>query len=210
MALKAELVAPAHTAVVINECQRMVVENDAMLPELVRSAAPMLEALGRLVRAARPAGVQVVHCVVKGRPDGRGGNHNTRMHAVSVKRRAANPDAAPFDPEAGSQVATKIGTAPEDIVLTRVHGMSPMTDTGLDPLLRNLGVSTIVACGVSVNVGLTNLVMDAVNRSYDVVVPTDGAAGVPVAYAEAVMENTIAMIARLTTTEELQSLWGAA
>jgi nicotinamidase-related amidase len=167
----------------------------------------MLEALGRLVRAARAADVQVVHCVVQGRPDGRGGNHNTRMNAVSAKRRAANPDAPFFDPVAGSQVASKIGTEPTDIILTRMHGMSPMTDTGLDSVLRNLGVSTIVACGVSVNVGLTNLVMDSVNRSYDVVVPTDGAAGVPKEYADAVLENTIAMIARLTTTDELCALW---
>jgi nicotinamidase-related amidase len=85
--------------------------------------------------------------------------------------------------------------------------MSPMSDTGLDPILRNLGISTIVACGVSINVGLTNLAMDACNRGYDVVVPRDGAVGVPVEYGEAVLENTISMIARLTTVDELRGLW---
>ena len=84
-----------------------------------------------------------------------------------------------------------------------------MYDSGLDPLLRNLRVTTVVVGGVSVNVGVTNLAMDAMNRSYDVVFPRDGSAGVPAEYAEAVMDNTISMIARLTTVGELVAIWTA-
>jgi nicotinamidase-related amidase len=82
-----------------------------------------------------------------------------------------------------------------------------MTDTGLDPLLRNLGVSTVVVGGVSLNVGVTNVAMDAMNRGYDVVVPRDASAGVPPEYGEQVLNNTISMIARLTTTDELLQIW---
>ena len=103
---------------------------------------------------------------------------------MAKKRQAANPGAKPFDVVAGAQVASKIGSEPSDIIMTRIHGMSPMTETGLDSILRNLGVTTVVACGVSINVGLTNLVMDAVNRGYDVVVPRTAAAGVPKECAE--------------------------
>jgi hypothetical protein len=45
------------------------------------------------------------------------------------------------------------------------------------------------------------------NRSYDVVCPRDGSAGVPAEYAEAMMDNTISMIARLTTVDELIGIW---
>ncbi len=65
----------------------------------------------------------------------------------------------------------ELGPEPEDLVLTRTHGLDPMAGTDLDPVLRNLGVRTIVVTGVSVNVAVTNLVMDAVNRGYDVVLP---------------------------------------
>jgi nicotinamidase-related amidase len=82
-----------------------------------------------------------------------------------------------------------------------------MTDTGLDMILRNLGVTTVVIGGVSVNVGVTNLAMDAMNRSYDVVVARDCCAGVPMTYAEDVMRNTIANIAWLATTDQLLDLW---
>ena len=46
---------------------------------------------------------------------------------------------------------------------SRWHGVGPMGGTDLDAILRNLGVTTIVAVGVSVNIAITNLVMDAVN-----------------------------------------------
>jgi nicotinamidase-related amidase len=123
------------------------------------------------------------------------------------RRARSQPGYVPPDPEAFAEVVPEIGVDPADIVLSRIHGMSCMSDTGLDPLLRNLKVSTVVVGGVSVNVGVTNLAMDAMNRSYDVVCPRDASAGVPAEYAEAVMEHTMSMIARLTTTDELVALW---
>jgi nicotinamidase-related amidase len=206
MALDPALVDPAHTAIVISECQRSVVGDLSNLPQLVEAVAPALANLGRLTKTGRAAGVQVVHCVVKGRADGKGSNQNNRMAGLARRSRAAGIAQA-FDPEEGAQVVDEIGVDQADIVLSRMHGMSPMTDTGLDPLLRNLGVSTVVVGGVSLNVGVTNVAMDAMNRGYDVVVPRDASAGVPPEYGEQVLNNTISMIARLTTTDELLQIW---
>jgi nicotinamidase-related amidase len=206
MPIDPALVDPSHTALVMNECQRGVVGDLATLGQLKELAAEPMANLGRLTRAARAAGVQVIHCVAKGRADGKGGNTNTRMAGVA-RRARQQPGYVPPDPEAFAQVIPEIGVEPEDFVLGRIHGMGCMSDTGLDPLLRNLGVTTIVAGGVSVNVGVTNLVFDAMNRSYDVVCPRDASAGVPYEYAQAVMDNSISMCARLTTTDELVDLW---
>ena len=82
-----------------------------------------------------------------------------------------------------------------------------MTGTQLDSILRNLGVSTIVGVGVSINVGMTNLAFDAVNRGYQMVMPRDAIAGVPADYAAAVVENTLMFVATLTTTEEILAAW---
>ena len=41
-----------------------------------------------------------------------------------------------------------------DLVLARHHGLGPMGGTELDPILRNLGITTIVGVGVSVNTGV--------------------------------------------------------
>ena len=67
--------------------------------------------------------------------------------------------------------------------------------------------TTIVAVGVSVNIAITNLVMDAVNAGYRVVVPRDAVAGIPADYADAIIDNTISLLATVTTTSDLIEAW---
>jgi nicotinamidase-related amidase len=200
----AALVDPAHTAIITSECQRSVVGDLTMLPDLAQLATGALDNIGRLVKVARSAQVPVMHCVYLPRPDGKGTSMNTRMAAALKKRQGAGADA---DPVAAAQVVDAISVEDSDIVMSRMHGMSPMNDTGVDPVLRNLGVTTIVLTGVSLNVAIPNITMDAVNRGYYVVIPRDAVAGVPADYGEAMLRNTLAMLAFLTTTDELVGLW---
>jgi len=74
-------------------------------------------------------------------------------------------------------------------------------------VLRNLGVTTIVATGVSLNVAIPDLVMDAVNAGYEVVLPRDAVAGVPADYAAALIDNTLALLATVTTTDASIEAW---
>lgn len=197
-----ELVASGHTAVVTQECQGAIVGPDAGLGALAAEARrEALPAISRLLPAARAAGVSVVHCVVQRRPDRRGSNHNAKLFAVG-----SGVDIAPDGP--GTALVPELGTQPSDLVLRRWHGIGPMGGTDLDAILRNLGVTTVVAVGVSVNVAITNLVMDAVNASYRVVVPRDAVAGIPADYATAVIDNTLSLLATITTTEDLIRAWG--
>jgi nicotinamidase-related amidase len=106
------------------------------------------------------------------------------------------------------RVPDLIGVDSADVVLPRHHGLGPMTGTQLDSMLRNLGVTTIVGVGVSVNIGMTNFAFDAVNRGYQFVMPTDAVAGVPADYAEAVIANTLSLVATLTTTADVVRVWG--
>lgn len=199
----AALVSPAHTAIVTQECQAGVVGPDAALRELGdearRSAIPNL---ARLLPIARRAGVRVVHCLAHRRPDGQGSNHNARLFTAVE---ALGIDLTPDGP--GGRLLTELGPEPSDVVLSRFHGVGPMGGTDLDAVLRNLGVTTIVATGVSVNIAITNLVMDAVNNGYRVVVPRDAVAGVPSDYATAVIDQTLSLLATITTTDELAEAW---
>jgi nicotinamidase-related amidase len=198
----AELIAPAHTAVVTQECQGAVMGPNAGLPVLATEASrEALPNIVRLLPAARAAGVHVVHCLVQRRADGLGANHNARIFA----RGARGVDITP-----GSEGATllpELGPELSDVVLHRWHGVGPMGGTDLDAVLRNLGVSTIVAVGVSLNVAIPNLVMDAVNGAYRVVLPRDAVAGVPTEYGAAVIDNTLSLLATITTTDDLLRAW---
>lgn len=199
----ATLVDPATTAVVTSELQNGVVGEQSALPALADIArATTLPAVGRLVKAARSAGVQVVHATVYRRADGKGANRNARLFG-GVKRSPVQ--LLPGTPEV--DVVTEVGVEPEDLVLTRTHGLNPMAGTDLDAVLRNLGVRTIVVAGVSVNIAVTNLVMDGVNHGYQMVLPRDAVCGIPQDYADAVIDNTLALLATVTTVDELAGIW---
>jgi biuret amidohydrolase len=75
------------------------------------------------------------------------------------------------------------------------------------PTSRNLGVSTIVAVGVSLNIAIPNLVMDVVNKGYRVVLPRDAVAGYPAEYGTAVIDNSLSLLATVTSTDELLASW---
>lgn len=198
----AELVAPGRTALVTQELQGAVVGKDAGLVALAKEARrEALPNIGRLLPAARAAGVEVVHCLAQRRPDGRGANHNAKIFAVGRD----NVAIAPGSP--GATLLPEFGPESSDVMLTRWHGIGPMGGTDLDVTLRNLGVSTVVAVGVSLNVAILNLVMDAVNAGYRVVLPRDAVAGIPTEYGVALIDNTLSLLATITTTEELVDLW---
>ncbi|MFF2395456.1 cysteine hydrolase [Nocardia sp. NPDC058114] len=198
----ADLVAPAHTAVITQECQGAVVGPAAGLPALAREARrAALPNITTLLPAARVAGVRVVHCLVWRRADGLGSNHNAKLFALGRRGVAVTPGSE------GATLLPELGPEPTDLVLGRQHGLGPMGGTDLDAVLRNLGVKTIVVVGVSLNVAIPNLVMDAVNAAYDVVLPRDAVAGVPSEYGEAIIDNTLSLIATVTTTAELIAAW---
>jgi nicotinamidase-related amidase len=198
----ASLVAPAHTALVTQECQRGVIGDLSALPELAAAGQAVLPALAGLVRAARAAGVPVVHCTAERRTDGRGANANARIFRYMAK--------APHPLRPGSESAAlvpELTLEDSDLVLPRLHGLSPFQGTELDFVLRNLGVTTIVGVGVSVNVAIQNLAFDAVNAGYQMVVPRDAVAGFPAEYVEAVFTHTLGAVATLVDCDDLLAVW---
>jgi biuret amidohydrolase len=200
----AGIVAPGHTAIITQECQGAVVGPHAGLAALAeetrREALPNIV---RLVPAARAAGVQVVHCLVQRRPDGLGSNHNAKIFALG--RGESQVNITPGTP--GAALIPELGPESSDLLLRRWHGVGPMGGTDLDAVLRNLGVSTIVVVGVSLNIAIPNVVMDAVNAAYRVVVPRDAVAGIPTEYGAAMIANTLSLLATITTTDDLLQAW---
>ncbi|WP_455359479.1 cysteine hydrolase [Streptomyces sp. SYSU K21746] len=199
-----ELLDPATTALLTVECQQGVVGEDSALPELAREArsSGALGRVARLVAGAHLTGVQVLHAVAERRPDGRGAGRNARLFRAAER--------LPVQQLSGTRavrIADPIEVADEDLVVRRLHGLSPMAGTELDALLRNLGCRTLIVTGVSANVAVPNAVFDAVNLGYTVVVPSDAIAGVPADYTPAMIRHTLALVATITTTEDVMACW---
>ena len=200
-----ELLARSHAALVLQEIQNGVVGHGSTFPELAAAAAVIgvIPNAARLAVAARAAGAPVVHATAEILSGGFGTNRNARLFAAARKAGAEN---AP-----GSDSVRPVAELDPDgdLVLPRYHGLSPMTGGPLDTLLRNAGVTTIVVAGVSLNVAIPNLVFDAVNRAYQVVVVTDAVAGVPLAYGADVLAHSLALLATLVTTDDVVAAWAS-
>ncbi|MGW0753184.1 cysteine hydrolase [Streptomyces sp. NPDC002587] len=197
----------ATTALLTVECQNGVVGEESALPELAKEAraSGMLGRVAALADAARGAGVQVLHAVAERRPDGRGANTNARLFRAAGKLPVRQLSGSP-----AVEVAAPIVVAEQDLVVRRLHGLSPMAGTDLDALLRNLGIRTLVVTGVSSNIAIPNTVFDAVNHGYRVVVPADAIAGVPASCTGEVIRNSLSLVAAITTTEALLMQWAPA
>lgn len=199
----ADLVDPAHTAVVTNELQRGVVGDLAAMRQLADAVAEraLLESTARLLDGARAAGARVVHCIVAYRPDRAGTPVNAPILRALASRGGLHQSTPP------AELVPSLRTATSDLVEPRNHGMSPFGGTALDATLRGLGVRTVVAVGVSLNIGVFGMVLEAVNHGYEAVVPTDAVVGLPAAYGDAVLTNSIAHLATLTDVDELLAAW---
>src|SRR5437016_12721079 len=81
----AGLLTPAHTALVTQECQRGVIGDRSVLPEMAKAAAPIVPRVAELARVARSVGARVVHCTALRRADGLGSSTNARLFAATRK-----------------------------------------------------------------------------------------------------------------------------
>ncbi|MHB8465323.1 MAG: cysteine hydrolase family protein [Acidimicrobiales bacterium] len=201
----AVVAAPAHTAVLTMELQRGVCGDLATLPHLRDAVASrgVVAATADLLRAARTHGVRVVHCTVAYRADRAGTPTNAPL--LSALARDGSGNITEGSPNA--DLLPDLGADPGDVVESRRHGLSPFAGTSLDSTLRGLGVSTVVATGASINVGIFGLAIEAVNLGYRVVVPTDAVVGVPPEYGDTLLANSIGLLATLTSTDALKTAW---
>ena len=200
----APLVAPGKCAVLVQELQNGVVGADAGLPALAEAASStgIIERAASLATAARRRGVPVIHCTAQNLPDHFGANRNAWLFETARRHGLDNrPGSASVAPVA------PLGPAESDVVLPRSHGLSPLTGSSLDSLLRNQGIESLVIMGVSLNLAIPNLVFDAVNRSYRVVLVADAVVGVPVDYGRLVIEHSLSLVSTVVAADEVIDAW---
>ncbi|HVW45201.1 MAG TPA: cysteine hydrolase [Amycolatopsis sp.] len=195
-----ELVDPQTTAVVCIECQNGVIGQDAILPALANDAQGLVAGIGRLLTAARDAGVLVVQATFEG-------TLGATDHGTAPLSRATRRHSRDWGPgHRATQVVSELSD-PRDLVLPRHHGYNPAWGTELLPVLRGREIRTVVLAGVSLNVALPLTAGEAMHGGFRVVVPRDAVAGTPAEYGEQVLRHTIAMLATVVTVEDLVSAW---
>ena len=186
---------PQSAALVISECQRGILDLTASVtPALAAQAAErgIVPRIAKLARAFRAAGLPVVHCHIAHRHDLAGIKPNSLLGALAIKNRtliAGTPATLP-PPE--------LAPRPGDHVSIRTTGLTAFYGTDLDATLRLRNVETIVLTGVSIDVAIPGLALEAVNRGYYVRIPADCVAGTSARSYEFMMGGLLPLVARIT------------
>ncbi|WP_252375260.1 MULTISPECIES: isochorismatase family protein [unclassified Nonomuraea] len=192
-------------AVLTMEMQRGVVGDLTRFPELVEACTrhDVIGNAARLLHAARAAAIPVIHCTAAFRPDRAGSHTGNCPFIVSLLKDPGHM----LEGTPATEVVPELRDAGD---LESHHGFSPFTGTSLDMTLRSLGVTAVVAAGVSLNLGIPGLALEAVNLGYRVTVVKDAVAGIPDDYARAVMRHTIGLLATRAATADLTETWARA
>jgi nicotinamidase-related amidase len=189
-------------AVLAFECQENVVGAGSRIPGLAKAVhdGGVLGNIARLLDAAREAGARVFYCVATPNPGGLG-----RARSPMIERMENAPQ--PAGDSADTSVVKEIAPQPGDLVYARGHGMTAFYGTTLDPCLRDAGTETLIPVGVSLNVGLIGTTIEAVNRGYRVVLPSDCVAADPPEYGEMVLRYSIRNLAYVSTADQISQIW---
>ena len=189
---------PATTAVLFIESQNGIIGPESAIPDLAAAAAPALPVMGKLAAGMRAAGAQVFHLIYCPALGNRSSNRKPPLLKYSLPLMQSwtldHPAAQPIK---------EIGVEPGDVVLPRHSGMSPTANTEIFPMLRNAGFTTVVLAGVSVNVAIPIVATNAVDEGFEVIVARDAVAGIPVEFAESVLQHTIPVLGRVSATDEI-------
>lgn len=81
----------------------------------------------------------------------------------------------------GAEIIPELAATPEEFVLPK-RTYSSFHETGLDPLLRQFDVDTLVLTGQHTNICLRHTTADAFFRGYNVIVPKDAVEAVSEEY----------------------------
>lgn len=187
-------------ALVISECQRGILDADRSVSTgLAHEAASrgIVARIAELAREFRARGLPVVHCTIEHRPDQLGMVPNSYLGTMALRSRSmiAGTDDV--------EIPAALGPVESDIVSRRATGLTAFYGTDLDAMLRLNRVRTLVLTGVSTNVALPGLAVEAVNRGYDVVLAEDCTAGASAQAHEFFVQNQLRLLARVVTAADV-------
>ena len=111
--------------------------------------------------------MQVVHLTYLPLAGGRSASQRSPLMRATASTAAWQESDAPLE------IVPEIGVGPDDLVLPRHQGISPVHRTEVLSILRNMGMDDIVVAGVSTNLAVPLTAVGAADEDFGVTVATD-------------------------------------
>jgi len=99
----------------------------------------------------------------------------------------------------GAQIVDELAPSANEIILDRTR-MSVFNGTGIDSMLRNLGIRTLVVVGAWTNMAVEHTVRDAADHGYEVAVVEDATSSLSSEWQHAAVSFALTNIATISDT----------
>jgi len=157
-----------------------------------------IENTARVLATARSVGLSVVHVAVAWRP-----GHPEANRSAPLFAGVADGDAL-VEGTWGGGFHRDLQPAEGDLVITK-RGVSALTGTEIDRLLRLRGINVLVLTGFATNFVVEGTARDAVDRGYAVIVLSDCCASFTDEMHRFALEAILPQLGKLATSEEFVS-----
>jgi nicotinamidase-related amidase len=195
-----KLITQTKTALLINEAQLGVCHPDyAMFKAMPQEALKrgIFDNIIALADAFRATKQPVFHLPCNHRPDFGDMQRNSLIAAMSLKHRGmieGSPETA---------YMPGLEPRPEDFVSTRSSGIFAFLGTDLNVRLRRMGVETVVATGVSTNLGIPGIAMAAVDFGYNLIIAEDCIAGSDPEVHEIIVREQLRLLGTIASKDDI-------
>jgi nicotinamidase-related amidase len=185
---------PARTAVLTMDCQAGIVYIYAKPQEEFTARA------SSVLRAARAAGMPVIHVQVGFRP---------RLPELSSRNKLfaaikSSPEHQKLFQGPGGAIHPALGPEPSDIVVTK-HRVSAFAGTDLEMILRAQEIDTLVLFGIATSGVVLSTLLDAFDADYQIVVIRDCCADSDAELHAALLDKFFPRRAQVVTSGEFIS-----
>lgn len=189
-------------ALLISECQKGVLDRQlSLFHGLIDHAEGrnMAANIAQLAAEFRRQGLPVIHIHVAHKPDYAGVPVTNVIVARTIKTggmREGTPDV---------EAIPGLEPQPGDIVHSRSVSLVAFNKTDLDAVLKSLGVTTLVLCGVSANIALPGMAVCGSDLGYQVVVAEDCIAGASAESYDFAIRQVLPLYSTLLSSGEIVS-----
>jgi len=133
------------------------------------------------------------------------GGRSASRRAPLMRRTTTSGEWHPAHP--AYEIVSEIGVGPDDLLLPRHQGISPVHQTEVLSILRNMHIDEVVVAGVSTNLAIPMAVVGAADEDFGVTVVTDASVGIPAEHHASMLKHSLSFVARLATVDELLGEW---
>jgi nicotinamidase-related amidase len=104
----------------------------------------------------------------------------------------------------GSEIVDELQPSADDVVLDRTR-MSVFNGTGIDSMLRNLGIRSLIVVGAWTNMAVEHTIRDAADHGYEVTIVSDATSSLSLEWQHAALNFALTNIASIGDTATISA-----